>query len=113
MSANLPTFPFTGTGLMNHRAVVPASDSYRLMTVTCNFVAAPTSAEDFTITWDNHNGAIYDLLLYTLDPGTTSTSDILWQPDEEIILTGEDAIVVQYDNTDVVNYGLVVTYKAV
>jgi hypothetical protein len=113
MSSNLLTFPFEGTALMNHQAAVPLSQSYRVMTVTCNFNAAPTTAEDFTITWDNHNGAIFDLLLYTLDPGTTGTSDILWQPDEEIILTGEDALVVQYDNTDARNYGLVITYKAV
>ena len=113
MSTNLMTFPFTGTALMNHRAEVPLSSSYRVMTVTCSFNAAPTTAEDFTVTWDNHQGVAFDSLLYTVDPGTTSTRYIIWEPNNEVILTGLDALVVQYDNTDTRNYGVVVTYKAV
>lgn len=113
MSTTTYVFNTTGTALLNYLAAVPLSHAYRVLSVTCNFNAAPVSAENFTITWDNHNGAVYDLLLYTLDPGTTGTSDILWQPDEELILTGEDAIWVQYDNTDARIYGVTVTYKAV
>jgi hypothetical protein len=98
---------------MSHRDEVPAGQHWRLMTVACNFNAAPTTSEDFTITWDNVSGAIFDLLLYTLDPSVGITTDILWQPDEEIILIPGDAILVQFANTDARNYGLQVTFKAV
>ena len=113
MSGNVFTFQDTGTALFQYRAPVPAGQHWRVMSVSCNYNAAPVSAEDFTITWDNVHGAAWDLLLYTLDPGTTGTSDILWQPDEELILIPGDAVFVQYDNTDARQYGLQVTFKAV
>jgi len=113
MSGNVFTFSYTGTALMNHTAVVPAGQHWRLMHVTCNFNAAPTSLENFTVTWDNVNGAVYDVLLYTLDPGATATSDILWQPDEDIILIPGDGVWVKYDNTDARVYGAQITFKAV
>ena len=98
---------------MNFRGTVPAGQHWRVVSVTCNFNAAPVSLENFTITWDNVNGAVYDLLLYTLDPGATAKSEILWQPDEEIIMVPGDAVWVQYDNTDARNYGAQITFKAV
>lgn len=113
MSASVFKIDDTGTALMQFSGTVPPGKHYRLVSVSCNFNAAPTSAEDFTITLDANAGAIYDLLLYTLDPGTASVSDILWQPDEEIILEGGDAIDVAYDNTDARNYGAQITFKAV
>lgn len=103
----------TGTAIMDFTGVVPAGQHYRLVSVSCNFNAAPTTAENFTVTLDSNAGAIYDLLLYSLDPSAGATSDILWQPDEEIILEGGDAIDVQFDNTDARNYGAQITFKAV
>ena len=94
-------------------AIVPAGRHYRVISVSCNFNAAPTSAEDFTVDLDANAGAAYDLRLYTLDPGTTSTSDILWQPDIDLILEGGDAIDVAYDNTDARQYGVQITMQAV
>ena len=103
----------TGTAALGFAGTVPAGQHYRLVSVTCNFNNAPTTSEDFTIEWDANAGAIYDLLLYTLDPSAGSTSDILWQPDEEIILEGGDAIDVTFANTDARNYGAQITFKAV
>lgn len=94
-------------------ADVPAGQHYRLVSVSCNFTGTPTTAEDYTITLDANAGPAYDILLYTLDPGTSSTSDILWQPDEEIILEPGDQIEVRYDNTDTLPWGAQVTFKAV
>lgn len=113
MGSSIYKINHTGTALMQFNGTVPAGMSYRVVSVSCNFNAAPTSAENFTVTLDANAGAAYDLLLYTLDPGTTSTSDILWQPDEELILEGGDAIDVQYDNTDARLYGAQITFKAV
>ncbi len=103
----------TGTALMQFSGIVPTGQHYRLISVSCNFNAAPVSSETFTITLDAKAGSAYDLLLYTLDPGTASVSDILWQPDEEILLEGGDAIDILYDNTDARLYGAQITFKAV
>ena len=113
MSSSVFKINHTGTALMNFTGVVPAGQHYRLVSVSCNFAAAPTTSENFTVTLDANAGAIYDLLLYSLDPSAASTTDILWQPDEEIILEGGDEIDVAYTNTDAVNYGAQITFKAV
>lgn len=113
MSSSVYKINDTGTAMLRFSGTVPVGRHYRLVSVSCNFNAAPTSSEDFTITLDANAGAVYDLLLYTLDPGTASVSDILWQPDEEVILEGGDEIDVLYDNTDARNYGAQITFKAV
>jgi hypothetical protein len=92
---------------------VPSGDVYRILAVSCNFLAAPTSSENFTITIDDAQGANFDLLLYTLDPSAASTTDILWQPDEELMLVGGDALDVLFDNTDGNTWALLFYVKAV
>lgn len=113
MSSNVLKFNDTGTALMQFDVDVPVSMSYRLISVSCNFDTAPVSAENFTITLDAHAGAVYDVRLYTVDPSAGAISDIFWQPDEELMLEGQDQIEVRYDNTDVRLYGLQVTMKVV
>jgi len=103
----------TGTALLAFTGVVPAGQHYRLISVSCNFSAAPTTSENFTVELDANAGVIYNLLLYSLDPSAAATTDILWQPDEEIILEGGDAIDVTFANTDARNYGAQITFKAV
>jgi len=113
MSTSVFKINHTGTAIMDFAGTVPPGQHYRLVSVSCNFNAAPTTSEVFTVTLDANAGAIYDLLLYSLDPSAAATTDILWQPDEEIILEGGDAVDVQYDNTDARNYGAQITFKAV
>jgi len=103
----------TGIGAIVATMIVPAGDVYRVLSVSCNFDAAPTTSENFTITLDDANGPAYDLLLYTLDPSAAATSDILWQPDEELMLTGGDALIVAFANTDRRTYGVAFTVKVV
>jgi hypothetical protein len=103
----------TGTAIMDFTGVVPVGQHYRLVSVSCNFNAAPTTSQNFTVTLDANAGAIYDVLLYSLDPSAGAISDIFWQPEEEIILEGGDAIDVYYLNTDARNYGAQITFKAV
>ena len=104
----------TGTGVIMFSGTVPVGQHYRLVSVSCHFASAPTTGQvNFTITLDANAGAIYDLLLYTVDPSVLAVTDILWQPDEEIILEGLDQIDVAYANPDAVNYGAQITFKAV
>ena len=103
-----------GSGPIAVAAATPAGATYRLMSVTCHFSAAPTTSEDFTITLDALAGAEYDTLLYSVDPSVTSATDIIWFPDGwELMTTGGDVIDAAFANTDLVTYGVQVTLKAV
>ena len=106
-------FNFTGGAAMAVSAVVPAGSTYRLVSVTLNMSAAPTTSENFTITLDANAGAVYDVLLYSLDLSTGSTTDIVWYPDELFLLEAGDAVDVAYANTDVGTYGVQITMMAV
>ena len=109
MSASVFKVNGTGAAAIATSLTVPAGATYQLISVTCNLSTAPTTSQAFTITLNAHAGAAYDTLLYTLDPSTTSVTDILWQPDVPIVLEGGDAIDVAYTNTDTRTYGVQIT----
>jgi len=113
MSGSVFKIPHTGNGPIAATMTVPPGNVYRVLAVSCNFNIAPTSSENFTITIDDDQGPNYDLLLYTLDPSAASTTDILWQPDEELMLVGGDDLDVAFDNTDGRTWGLLFYVKAV
>jgi hypothetical protein len=113
MSASVFKVPFSGVGPITRSMTVPADHAYRLISVSVNFNLAPTTSENLTITLNDANGAAYDLLLYSLDVSAGATTDILWQPDEELMLVGGDAVDVAYAGTDGRTYGLVYTVKKV
>ena len=113
MSASVFKEVFSGTGAITRDLTVPFDSVYRLISVAVNFDVAPTTSENLTITLDDAAGNDYDLLLYTLDVSAGATTDILWQPDEELMLVGNDAIDVAFVNTDTRTYGLVYTVKRV
>ena len=113
MSASVFKIPFSGNGAITRSMTVPTDSAYRLISVSCNFDVAPTTSENLTITYNSANGVAYDLLLYTLDVSAGATTDILWQPDEELMLVGGDAIDVAFTGTDARTYGLEFTAKRV
>jgi hypothetical protein len=104
---------FEGTGLIQASAVVPAGQSYRLISVSCRWAAAPTTSEFFTVTADLNAGASFDVLLYTVDPSVAATYSLLFLPDQEEIFEGGDAITATYAGTDSQHWGLQITMKAV
>ena len=113
MSGSVFKEAFSGNGPITRTFTVPSDHAYRLISVSCVFDIAPTTAENLTITLDDANGNDYDLLLYTLDVSAGATTAILWQPDEELMLVGGDAVDVAYAGSDARTYGLVYTVKRV
>ncbi len=113
MSASVYKVEFEGIGPITRSYLVPGDHAVRLISVSCVFNIAPITAENFTITVDDANGNNFDVLLYTLDVSAGATTDILWQPDEELMLVPGDAIDVAYTGSDARTYGLVYTVKRV
>ena len=103
----------TGGNALAASFSVPVGHTYKLISVTLHMSAAPTTSENFTITLDANAGAPYDTLLYSLDLSAGSTTDLVWFPDEPLLLEGGDAIDVAYTNTDTGTYGLQLTARAV
>ncbi len=113
MSANVFKINGTGTAALALNGAVPTGQHYRVMSFTLNLSAAPTTSENLTITVNAYPGAIYDTLIYSLDLSAGSTTDLLWQPDPELILEGGDVVDVAWANTDARNWGAQLTFKAV
>ena len=103
----------TGAAAIAASVTVPASTTYRLISVTMHSDAAATTSEDFTITLNANAGAAYDTLLYALDLSAASTVDLVWYPDEMLLLEGGDAIDVAFANTDTDTYGVQITVLTV
>ena len=112
MSASVFKVPFNGNAGIAATYTIPTG-AYRLVSVSCVFGAAPTTSENFTITIDDALGSAYDVLLYTLDPSAAATTDIVWQPDQELMLATGDKVTVAFTNTDANVYGLTFTMKRV
>lgn len=100
-----------GTGSAGIATSKTALYPSRLISVTCNFNAAPTTSEDFIVTLNLNAGAAYDSVLYTRDPSSPSTKSIVWTPGDEIRLEPGDAIDVTYTNTDTRTYGVQITIE--
>ena len=77
----------------------PVTSPVRLRELRAHISVAPTTAGNFTVTLDSVDGAAYDLLLYTLDPSTASTTDVSEDGFDVLLLTG-DALKVAYANAD-------------
>jgi hypothetical protein len=111
--SNIRKFNSEGNGTILAAATVPTGQSYRLISVSCRWSAAPTTSEFFTITADLHAGAAFDFLLYTVDPSVAATYSLLFLPDQEEIFEGGDSIVVTYAGTDPRQWAIQITMKAV
>jgi hypothetical protein len=100
----------TGSGAINTTTTI--SDHFKLNSVTVHFDTAPTTSEDLTVTIDANDGAVYDTVLYSVDPSVGSSIDIVYLPEKDILLESGDEIKVAYPNTDTKTYGLrIVTEK--
>jgi len=94
----------TGTAAITSSAAIVKPT--RLISVSCKFNAAPTTSENLTITANLASGAVYDVLLYSVDPSASSLTDLVWLPDEPMWFYDGDSIDIAYTNTDTEDYGI-------
>jgi hypothetical protein len=84
-----------------------ASVPQRLLAVRCHLSAAPTTPGSLTITLNDATAAAYDTLLYSAS--MVGVTDLLWQPDGELVLNVGDTVHVAYANEDEVVFGVTIT----
>ena len=102
-----PLIVTTGTATSGAIAVSrSALDQERLLGISLALNTAPTTGEDFTITLNANSGTTYDVLLYSLDLSTESVTDLVYIPDDQVILVAGDSVDVAYTNTDGRTYGV-------
>jgi len=83
------------------------SAAFWLDAITVHLSAAPTTAENLTVTIDAVDGADYDTVVFSTDPSTgEGATDICFIPLVPIPCVAGDGIMVQYANTDAVTYGV-------
>lgn len=103
----------TGAAAIAASATVPAGQPMRLVSITVHFSAAPTTSELLTATLNANAGAAYDTVIYSVNPSTGSTTDILFQPNYPLYLEGGDSIDVAFANTDTNTYGVQITLQGI
>ena len=85
-----------------------------LVAVLVHFSAAPTTAEDFVITFATENGDEFETEIYSVDPSDDDLTDIvLTEATFDIPLTSEESIKVAYPNTDANTIGITLKAKYV
>jgi hypothetical protein len=107
INASRPTPVVTaGTGDEAISVSYAPGKSFWLDAVTVHLSSAPTTAGDLTVTLDAGGGSVYDIVLFQVDPSTGSgMTDIVYTPSVSILCTEDDAIVVEYANSDSKTYG--------
>ena len=117
MAAPIYRYPFTGDGVAIAASVVaPASQEYRVISVTLNLDAANAVSELFTITHNAMEGPIYDVLLYAVDLSVGATVHLVWQPERDYYIKGGDSLDIAWPNgagQGVTEWGLLVTLQGV
>jgi hypothetical protein len=80
--------------------------NFELLAVTMHWDAAQVTSTDFAVTLDANDGAAYDTVLFTADPTSPSTTDLVYTPDTPIVCEAGDEIKVTYSNGDSDTWGL-------
>jgi len=96
----------SATGAAAIAATTASTKRFRLIAVTCHLDAGPTTSENFTVTLDALDGAAYDTVLLAIDPSLVAAQDIVYIPDEALIVEAGDQVAVAYANTDTGTYGV-------
>ena len=85
-----------------------------LVAVLVHFSAAPTTAENFVISYVTENGDEFETVIYSVDPSSgSSTNIVLSQSTIDIPLTEGESIKVTYLNTDGLTIGITLKAKYV
>ena len=109
----------TGSGAIAHTLSAPGrAGSYAVRKITLNLSGNPTTSESYTVTKDNKNAAVYDVLHYSEDLASGPTTDVVitFEPEELVLQVDSDGnrdqVDIVFANTETRTYGSVIEYEA-
>jgi len=85
-------------------------ESYRLVEVRAHLSAAGGAA-NMTLTLDANQGAVYDLVIATLD--MTAVTDYVFQPDAPMSFENGDQLLLAWANANNRVYGITLLWEAI
>lgn len=95
------------------KSITPTAQ-FKLLSVTLHLNIAGTTSENFTVTLNAGDGAVYDTVFLKQDLSVGSVTDLVWSPDnDEGIFESDDVIDVAWPNTEARTYGLRIVYELV
>jgi len=77
----------------------PQKTQRLLKTIMMHWASAPSTSEDITVTLISAFGAAYNTVIYTLDPASDSTTDVLLT-DINLPIERDEYIRVEYASSD-------------
>ena len=86
---------------------------FQLLKVVCHFNTAPTTSEYFDLTLDSVAGVAYDTVLFSEDPSSLASTDLVYLPDGDMKFKTGDELKVTFTNTDTKTYGLSIYYQLI
>ena len=102
----------TGIGAIDVSYLPSVPGAFYLCAVTIHLSAVPTTVGDLTVVLDAADGAVYDTVLFRVDPSDgDGATDIVYTPLVPIPCVSGDAISVAYANVDALTYGVRVVAK--
>ena len=101
-----PIAIYSATGAAAIALSTTEARRFKLVRVTVHFSAAPTTAEDFTLTLNSNAGAAYDTVLFSNDPSVGAVTDLVFTPDSDQVYESGDELDAAFPNTDAVTYGI-------
>lgn len=105
----LTTYFGTGAGALSE--TITPGEGFRVICVMLHLSAAPTTAENATITFAANQGAAYATVLNT--QAMAGLTDYVWFPPNDLYLVIGDSITVAWTNTDTKTWGLLVQVENV
>ncbi len=97
---------YSATGAAAIALSTAMAQQFRLVCVTVHLSTAPTTAGALTVTLNANDGAAHDTLLYSQDPSSPASTDIVWIPDNDLLFEPSDEIDVAYANANSRIYGV-------
>lgn len=102
---------YYGTGAAALSEAITPGEGFRVIAVMLHLSAAPTTAENLTITFTANQGSAYAVVLDS--QAMAGITDYAWFPPADLYLVIGDTITVTWTNTDTKTWGLLVQVENV
>ena len=108
---------YKGTGSGALAQVLNIGKSFEIVEIRLHLGSAATQ-EDFEVSIDSHDGSAYDVNLLSVDMSEDAdgvagvVTDVVWRPDNPVLINRDDKVNITWTNTDAATWGLKALVRA-